>query len=201
MTSGNSPDAADKLGQLGMMIIDTTDRATSKLEATLEDSGNDVVEVDEKIKASEKAEAMGMFTEHESLDTDDLDTKQLQKLAVAREIADRLGAEIGDIRDVYYGKSDVAKAWTDGSTEIYITDASTTSNAWHQYSWQLFRQLVHEFAHRENTKDNEPSHGCSYSRQYRELWDDHHEVLQHVQDTIDDMGITELTRSYFPREL
>jgi hypothetical protein len=201
VTSGNSPDAADKLGQLGMMIIDITDRATSKLEATLETSDNDVVEVDEIFTASEKAEAMGMFTEHESLDVEELDTKQLQKLAVARELAFRLGEEIGDQRDIHYGKSDVAKAWTDGSDEIHITDASTTSNAWSQYSWQLFRQLVHEFAHQENTREHEPSHGNRYSRQYRELWDNHHEVLQHVQDTIDDMGIKQLTRGYFPEQL
>ena len=191
--SGAHKDTADKLGQMGMTVLDSSDQSSAKLLAALEDEDEDVVEVDEILDADNKAEAMGMHTKHEEQDRHDLRPIQRKKLAVAKAIADRISTRTSYQRVVKYGESDVAKAWTDGQTTIWITDSSAPSNAYMQYSWQLFRQLVHEFAHTTDTRDTEPDHGSFYNRQYRELCDDHHDVLTEVQNQIQEEGIQSFT--------
>lgn len=191
--SGDHKDAADKLGQMGMTVLDSADRSSSQLLAALEDDDEDVVGVDTILDADDKAEDMGLHTKHEGREYSELRPIQKKKLAVARAIADRIANRTSYRRTIKYGESDVAKAWTDGLDTIWITDESAPSNAYMQYSWQLYRQLVHEFAHSEDTREDEPDHGNFYNRQYRELWDDHHDVLTEVQNQIQEEGIQSFT--------
>jgi hypothetical protein len=190
--------AGDKLSEsLGMIVLSELDDATGRLlevievdevKSNTEDDQNSGTEVDIDIDvedATEKAESMGLHTSYERFGMGDLKPVQRTKLAIAREMADRI--EDYD-REIYYGESDVAKSWTDASTYVTITDSSTSSNAWQVYAPELWRQLVHEMAHVTSSK-KESDHGYEFNRRYRNLNDDQHEVLSEVIQDIRDRGL------------
>jgi len=180
--------AADKLEEMGSIVLAEDDDASSEALEAVDSESLDV----ETYEADDKAESMGIHSTYERIGQADLSPLQRKQLAIAREIADRFADELETRypdREVYYGKSDVAKAWTDGSSYVVITDSSTSSNKASVWVPELFRQLAHEFAHRSSSKESDPGHGGLYEQRYREIVDDHFDVLTDLIERIENEGL------------
>lgn len=182
--------AADKLEEMGSLVLDESDDATSEALYAIDDESHEVEM--ETYEAEEKAEKMGIHSTYERLDQGELRPLQRKQLAIARELGDRLNEALDEERQIYYGKSDVAKAWTDGITYITITDDSTSSNKRAVWVPELFRQLVHEFSHTVDSKENQADHGIGYNSRYRETMDGHHDILTGVISEIEERGLGEV---------
>lgn len=180
--------AADKLEEMGSIVLAENDDASSQALDAVDSKEIDI----DTYEADQKAESMGIHSTYERIDQADLSPLQRKKLAIAREIADRFGEELETRypnREVYFGKSDVAKAWTDGSDSVVITESSTSSNKASVWVPELFRQLAHEFSHSTSSKESDPDHGGLFERRYRDIVDDNFDILTDLIERIEDEGL------------
>jgi len=153
--------AADKMEEMGEIVLSEDDGASSKVQDELDN----IEDAPEEYDAQDRAEENGLHTSYESVDTTDLKPTQHKQLGIARYIESMMD----DVdMEVYYGESDVANAWTDGNTEIHITDTATPSSSWIQWVPELWRIMMHEIAHDTPSRE-EPGHGISYERRYRSV--------------------------------
>jgi hypothetical protein len=159
---GFAPDdsqAADRLTEgYGMTVLDEGDAAVAELRA-------DITEGAEVFDPQQKAEQLGLTTVGETVAYGQLNTVREKKLLAAREMASRLGID----RRVRYGESDVAAAWTNGHSEVFITDSAAPSRNRAAWVWELAETLVHEATHTRDTMEG-CSHGRSFDRKYRQRW-------------------------------
>ena len=154
--------SADRLTEAyDMMVLDEGDDAVEALQETGQIDSVDRFDVDQK------AADLGLMTVGETVPEEDLNTVQEKKLLAARELASRLGID----RDMVYGESDIANAWTDGTDLIVITDSAAPSRNRAAWVWELAETMVHEWCHDEDTMEG-CSHGRSFDRQYRRRWSD-----------------------------
>lgn len=160
--AGRGNAAADRLSEAyGMTVLDEDDEATMEVMETFVD------EVPETYDAQEKADELGLMKKGRPVDPETLNTVQEKKLKTARELADRLGI----MREVRYGESDVAAAWTNGTSYVYITDGAAPSRNRAAWVWELAETLVHESCHNRSTMDG-CSHGRDFDKKYRREWMD-----------------------------
>lgn len=178
----NDP-AADKLNEAyGMMTLDSTDDAVQKFRSLTNELAAQM-SVPEEFDPREKAEELGMFTEQSYIPEDELSPNREKRLAVARTIAQRMGID----RQIHYGESDLYNAWTDGHSEIVITDSAMPSS--NRLAWmpELFETLVHEYAHNDSTMNGCPDHGRYFDQNYREymesMWPDFSDFMAEAART------------------
>lgn len=164
--------AADKLNEAyGMTVLDEDDPAVEKFKETADELA-DQMSVPDNFDPSEKAEELGLYTEKSYIPDEELSPNRRKRLGVARTIAERMGIE----REIYYGESDLTNAWTDGHSEIVITDSCMPSG--NRLAWmpELFESIVHEYSHDESTSSGCPDHGRYFDEKYRknmeEMWPD-----------------------------
>lgn len=162
--------AAEKLNSAyGMMVLSEDDEATSRIQDIIEEAQEHIPEPEE-FDAREKAEELGMFDERTHIPNEELSPNRQKRLKVARYIADRMGIN----RTVYYGESDLYDAWTDGHSEIVITDDCMPSS--NRLAWmpELFETLVHQYSHSGSTMNGCGDHSISFNKNYRrnmdEMW-------------------------------
>lgn len=184
--ASNGNPAADKLEEFGEIVLDTHDAASEKIQEELDEIEDAPSEYD----AQERAENEGIHTSYETVDQKDLQPTQEKQLGIARYIVEMID---GVDMEVYYGESDVANAWTDGSEEIHITDTATPSSTWIQWVPEIWRIIMHELAHNAASKE-EPGHGMSFNRRYRELIDNGggKEALSELMGKIDEETVSEI---------
>jgi len=152
--------AADKLEEAyGEIVLNDNDDA---VKAFLENR-EDIADAPSDFDATDRAERRGLHTSYEKVDASGLNPVQWYQLGIARYIVHL----VDDDRDVSYGESDVASAWTDGTSEIVITDTATSSSKWISWVPELWKTMMHELAHNTPSKD-EPGHGVSYRRRFRQ---------------------------------
>jgi hypothetical protein len=107
-------------------------------------------------------------------------------MAVVETLNDLIAAEIDQQkRDVRFGEDESRKGWTDGESEIVVTET-----AWHGdytvgrilYIWKM---LAHEYAHEKDTEGvQEAPHGDGFARRFRQYID----ATEHVAtDLIDEV--------------
>jgi len=155
--------AADKLNEAyGMTILDEGDSANQKFRR-LEGALAEQISVPDNFDPREKAEELGMFKSKSYIPDEELSPNRRKRLGVARTIAQRMDID----REIYYGESDLANAWTDGHSEIVITDDCMPSG--NRLAWmpELFETLVHEYSHDESTVEGCPDHGRFFDESYR----------------------------------
>jgi hypothetical protein len=157
--------AADKLSEsLNMTVLDKGHDTVQRLLRGFSDGFLDgFISEPETFDPREKAEELGMFTGKDYIPVEELSPNRRKRLKVARRIANRMGIN----RDIQYGESDLANAWTDGHTEIVITDGCMPSG--NRLAWmpELFETLVHEFSHTSDTSEGCASHGRFFDEKYR----------------------------------
>ena len=173
--------AADKLEEIGHIVLNKYDDAVSKFQAVRDD----LEEAPDEYDASDKAEDQGIFTEHKELEEDGLTPTQKKQLGIARYISNMINDEF----EVRFGESDVANAWTDGRNYITITDSAASGSSYAEWVPSLWKTVVHEHAHRFSSKDN-PSHGRSFDNRFRDLIDESTSILSHTQALIDKRGLS-----------
>lgn len=154
----NNP-AADKLEEAyGAVVLNEEDGAVERFQ----EARDDLDEAPPDFDAESRAEQNGLHTSYENLEEESLTPTQQKKLGIARRFVDI----VGDNREVRYGESDVAAAWTDGESFITITDSAGPSSTWMQWVPELWETVMHELAHEQPSKE-EPSHGITFNRIFR----------------------------------
>lgn len=171
--SESNDKAADRLAECyGDIILSKHDKAVKILKKN---------ENLNKFDVKEKANHMGLFDKSEVIPVNELTPLQKTKLGVARRMADKIGIE----REIKYGKSTLANAWTDGVREIVITDTATPSTKWIQWAPELYRIMIHEWSHEKSTKEDHPNHGRRFEKEYRkkidENWNNLSEIIEEIQ--------------------
>lgn len=157
--------SADRLSEsFNMTVLDENDSAVEEFVAAVNEGK---AREPDTFDPEKKAADLGLMTLGEMVPDADLNTVQEKKLLAAREMADRLGID----REIRYGESDVAAAWTDGSAYVVITDSAAPSRNRAAWVWELAEKLVHEACHTQDTMEG-CSHGRSFDRDYREEWQD-----------------------------
>ena len=152
--------AADKLEEAyGEIVLNENDDAVE----TFLENREDIPEAPSDFDAVDRAETRGLHTSYEKIDESGLKPTQWYQLGIARYIVHLMDDDL----DVRYGESDVASAWTDGSSEIVITDTATSSSKWISWVPELWNTMMHELAHNTPSKD-EPGHGVGYRRRFRQ---------------------------------
>jgi hypothetical protein len=154
-----------------MMVLDESDEATSRLKEKIEEI-SESVRMPEQFDVEEKADSVSLPDTHDVLADSSTNTVQGEKLAVAREMARRMGID----RTVRWGRSEVSDSWTDGRTEIVLTDSAAPERARAAWMPQVFRALVREWAHTSDSRETDME-GYSFNRRYRRMTEDAHDVL------------------------
>lgn len=178
--------AADKLEEaFGEIVLSENDPSVKKF---LE-SREDLEEAPDDFDATQRAESKGLHTSYNEWSESELRPMQHKKLGIARYIVYMMG----DDRSVSYGESDVANAWTDGHSQIVITDSATKSSSWISWVPELWHLMMHEISHNVGSK-NEPSHGVGYRRRFRKNVekDGGIEALSDLMGDIQEMNLTEV---------
>lgn len=147
-----------------MVVLDESDEATARLKEVFDTLEEVVASAPEAFDTDQKADEVSLPDTHEAMADDELNTAQHRKLAAARELADRLAID----REVNWGHSEVVDAWTDGREEIVLTDSAAPARAREQWLPQVFRALVHQWAHQSDTEGGCDDDDFSFNRRYRE---------------------------------
>jgi len=181
----------------GDKYADRVSEATSAI--ILSDSDGAVRNFEEEFETEvetfdieQRAEVLGLTDESREVDLNELSPRERCKLGVARELANKIGIQ----RVIKYGEADHMNAWTDGRDEIVITESAASSGSWNQYVTELYRILIHEWSHTEDTKENEAPHGTHFNREYRERIDSNWDALTEMIEEIDERGIRTYKASY-----
>lgn len=169
--------AADRLSEAyGDIILAKGDEAVSGIIDNIQFNQFDV---------KKRAHNLGLFDKSEVIPVEELRPLQKTKLGVARYMANKLG--IG--REIYYGKSSLSQAWTDGSSHIVITDSAAPSQKWIQWVPELYEILIHEWCHETSTKEDHPSHGRRFEQRYRKRTEKNKNTLSEIIGNIDERGV------------
>lgn len=175
-----SSDAADMLmeGMDSIVLDDSYASNTIFFEETdFEPTIDDVAEY---------ARALDLMNNKRVLDESELSPSQKTKLGVARALAQNIGIR----REIKYGESDLNNGWTDGRSTIVITDNAFTGGRYTQWIPELYRILIHEWCHNEDTSGEEtPSHGDAFNNLYRTNIDDNWDQLTDIISEIEEVGV------------
>lgn len=167
------------------IILSNSDGAVQNIESNVKNTV-DTFDVEER------AEKIGVTDEAQELEASDLPTRERCKLGVAQELADKLEID----RRVKFGEANHLDSWTDGCDEIVITESAAPSGSWNQYVTELYRTLIYESTHTQDTKENEVNLGTVFNREYRERMENNWDVLTEMIEEIDDRGIRSF-KAYF----
>jgi hypothetical protein len=166
-----------------MMVLDEDDDATSRLRPHCkpEDGFGDEFDVDEK------ADSVSLPDTFEALGDSELNTIQSRKLAAARHLADAMG--VG--REVKWGESEAADAWTDGYDEIVLTDSAAPERSRAAWLPAVFNELVHQWSHDSDTKNGCDDDGYSFSRRFASRTLEHSDTLASFAAECESRGLRE----------
>lgn len=123
---------------------------------------------------------------HRSYEIDDLKKKQGKKAEIYWYFAVKMNEDVfGEDRYISLGESDIAEAWTNGVTEIFLEKRMFANcNAKHQVLMNIYHVLCHEYAH-EDDDTNETAHDGNFYKRYYEL-------VERTQRKIGEFMLTEL---------
>lgn len=171
--------AADRLEEAyGMIVLDNTDPATKVLIDNEDELATDE-DLPGRAEAQEKAKDEGLMVDYEQVNKHDLAPRKFQKLGIAKLLAEKMDIK----RKIDWGKSDIANAWTDGTTYIRITETAAPDSKWVQWVPQMWRILCHEDAHKYPDKE-EASHGRRFDERFRQNIDNNEDALADVMEAI-----------------
>ncbi|MUW13465.1 ATP-binding protein [Halorubrum sp. CBA1125] len=156
---------ADALVERGTIILDTTDPATKQLVQAADTPETDVT-LPDTFDVATRAQQVGVWQGYSQLADTELTTRQARYLLFARALADAIGID----RSIAWGEA-TADAWTDGRTQIVVTDSAVTSSKRVVWSHDIFLTLCHEAAHDRSDK-NRTAHGRRFESRFRELVED-----------------------------
>lgn len=194
-TASKGNPAADKLEEAyGEIVLNEQDGAVEKFLA----NRDNIEDAPDDFDAQKRAEDKGLHTSYEESDESELRPTQKKKLGVARYITSMLD----DSLVVKWGESDVAKAWTDGTSQIVITESAAPESSWIEWVPSLWQTMVHEHSHNGASK-NVASHGVSFNRRFRNNVevDGGIEGLQKVLSEINDDTLKEVAERGHAQEL
>lgn len=180
---------ADKMLERGFMVLrepgDGGDDPNRELQEAL--SENVVDDTPDERAIDQWASAHGVSGGYETLDDP---TDWNATMAVVETVNDQIAAEIEqDQRDVRFGQDESRKGWTDGESEIVVTET-----AWHgDYTvgriLNIWRHLCHEYAHEDDTEGvQEAPHGDAFARRFRRYIDATEHVATHLIDEVQRNG-------------
>lgn len=172
-----------------MTILDTDDDATERLQRFKEDL-EETMSMPDEFDVDEKADEVSLPDSHEELGERDLNTVQRRKLAAARELADRMGIS----RRVKWGDSEVSDAWTDGRDTIVLTDEAAPERNRAEWLPNVFRALVHQWSHREDTEGGCDDDDFSFNRRYRERMEEQWSTFTQFAGEAERDGLTSAVR-------
>jgi len=148
------------------------------------DEENEFSDLPSDFDATERAVEQGLHVDYEDVPESELTPSQMNRLGVARIIADVAGIGL----EISYGKSDAARAWTDGRNFIKITDGVDNGGRWTQWVPMLWLILMHETAHKWGDKED-ASHGRRFNRRFRKTVDENEDGLAFVMGLIEEHGL------------
>jgi hypothetical protein len=111
-------------------------------------------------------------------------------MAVAHAVNDDLAELLPvDKRTLRYGVDESRSAWTDGASEITLTDAAWPGDYTEARIVGIWRTLCHEYAHEEDTEGvQEAPHGDGFNRRYRTYIESTQHVAEELIDALRRQG-------------
>lgn len=176
---------ADKVAQRGECVLDESVNAVQKFK------NSSSFEKPPEFNVERVAhEEYNIHDGHEVINDLELKPRQRKYLAVAREM---MGSVFNNEHyDVLWGEDNEAKAWTNGTDEIVLTE--TVFNGQSHAVWlpQLYMTLVHELSHDTNSKGSD-THDRQFYRKLGKTQEDSKKHFQSFTNIFENMGLRSFT--------
>lgn len=176
---------ADKMLERGFMVLrepgDGGDDSNRELQEALSENVVDDTPVERAI--DQWASAHGVSGSYEMVAEP---TDWHTMMAVVETLNDLIATEIDQQKgDVQFGEDESRKDWTDGESEIIVTESAWSAGYTVGCILNIWRHLCHEYAHEEDTEGvQEAPHGDAFNRRFRQYID----ATEHVAtDLIDEV--------------
>lgn len=176
---------ADKMLERGFMVLrepgDGGDDPNRELQEAL--SENVIDDTPDERPIDQWASAHGVSGGYETVDEP---TDWHATMAVVETLNDHIAAEIDQQkRDVRFGEDESRKGWTDGKSEIVVTETAWNAGYTVGRILNIWRHLCHEYSHEQDTEGvQEAPHGDGFARRFRQYID----ATEHVAtDLIDEV--------------
>lgn len=193
--AGPSDQEADELVEMGHMVLNQFDDAVKTFRWHFS-----ATEKPPEFDIQDRADEEGIITTSDVIvpTPDNLSASRLKRMCFARLVADRIGID----RDIKWGESDTAEAWTDGRSFIALTEDAVDRNRRDVWVHQIYHILVHEWAHDSDSLETS-RHGESYALEYRRKMEHNQDIFFDLAEEVSRNGVGDVLKSYgyHPRQL
>jgi hypothetical protein len=176
---------ADKMLERGFLVLrDPGDGPNRELKQALDETVNDApAEKDIDQWASVHGVSAGYETVADPSDWH-------ATMAVVETLNDLIAAEIDQQkRNVRFGEDESRKGWTDGESEIVVTESAWNAGYTVGRILNMWRVLAHEYAHEDDTEGvQEAPHGDAFARRFRQYIDATEHVATELIDEVQRHG-------------
>jgi len=190
--------ATNVMDDTDMLVLDDYDDAVTRVKQltnSADTAEHTHDENDAPTLSTNEADVDTVANDNELVDTPEtvtdtsLEPRQQQKLAVAR----RLAAHISTDKTVSYGESHTQDAWTDGHSNVVITDSAAPGSSWKIYVPQLYDALVTQIAYNTDTEGGNPKRSRRDRKRYIQTYTTNTSARTDVLTEIEHTGIRAFT--------